>query len=48
MKDHLQTFKELGVPVKLVGVGETPDDVEPFNADRFVEALFESLDDLKE
>jgi len=44
----VQIREELGVPVKLVGVGETPDDVEPFNADRFVEALFESLDDLKE
>ena len=44
----VQIREELGVPVKLVGVGETPDDVEPFDADRFVEALFESLDDLKE
>ena len=31
----------LGVPVKLVGVGETPDDVEPFDPDSFVEAMFE-------
>jgi fused signal recognition particle receptor len=30
----------LDVPVKLVGVGETPDDVEPFDPDRFVEAMF--------
>jgi len=30
----------LGVPVKLVGVGETPDDVEPFNPETFVEAMF--------
>ncbi|MCE9619287.1 MAG: signal recognition particle-docking protein FtsY [Planctomycetes bacterium] len=44
----VQIRDELGVPVKLVGVGETPEDVEPFDADRFVEALFESLDDLKE
>jgi len=29
------------VPVKFVGVGETPDDVEPFDPDRFVEAMFE-------
>lgn len=28
------------VPVKLVGVGETPDDVEPFDPDRFVEGMF--------
>ena len=31
----------LGIPVKLVGVGETPDDVEPFDPRRFVEAMFE-------
>jgi fused signal recognition particle receptor len=30
----------LDVPVKLVGVGETPDDVQPFDPDRFVEAMF--------
>ena len=30
----------LGVPVKLIGVGETPDDVEPFNPDAFIEAMF--------
>ena len=31
---------ELQVPVKLIGVGERPEDVEPFDADRFVEAMF--------
>ena len=31
---------ELDVPVKLVGVGETPADVQPFDPDRFVEAMF--------
>jgi fused signal recognition particle receptor len=30
----------IDVPVKLVGVGETPDDVEPFDPDAFVEAMF--------
>ena len=30
----------LGVPVKLIGVGETPDDVEPFDPDAFIEAMF--------
>ncbi|NNM26368.1 MAG: signal recognition particle-docking protein FtsY, partial [Phycisphaerales bacterium] len=30
----------LGIPVKLVGVGETPDDVEPFDPDAFVDAMF--------
>ncbi|MFK7959008.1 MAG: signal recognition particle-docking protein FtsY [Phycisphaerales bacterium] len=33
--------ERLGIPVKLIGVGETPDDVEPFDADSFVEAMFE-------
>lgn len=31
----------LDVPVKLVGVGERPEDVEAFDPDRFVEAMFE-------
>ncbi len=30
----------LGIPVKLVGVGETPADVEMFDSDTFVEAMF--------
>lgn len=30
----------LSVPVKLVGVGETPDDVEPFDPDAFIDAMF--------
>ena len=34
----------LDVPVKLVGVGERPEDVEPFDPDRFVEAMFEEED----
>jgi fused signal recognition particle receptor len=31
----------LDIPVKLVGLGETPDDVEVFEPDAFVEAMFE-------
>jgi fused signal recognition particle receptor len=31
----------VGVPVKLVGVGETPEDVQPFDPEAFVDALFE-------
>lgn len=31
---------ELGIPVKLVGVGEGIDDLQPFNPGEFVEALF--------
>ncbi len=30
----------LNLPVKFVGTGETPDDVEPFDPARFVEAMF--------
>ncbi len=30
------------VPVKFIGVGETPDDVQPFDPETFVEALFAS------
>ncbi len=33
--------KELGLPVKFVGLGEKPEDVEPFDPETFVEALFE-------
>jgi len=30
------------IPVKFVGVGETPQDIEPFDPEAFVEALFEA------
>jgi fused signal recognition particle receptor len=33
--------RELGLPVKLVGVGEQLDDLQPFDADEFAAALFE-------
>ncbi|NOS99081.1 MAG: signal recognition particle-docking protein FtsY [Phycisphaerales bacterium] len=33
--------EQLGVPVKFVGLGETPDDVAPFDPGVFVDALFE-------
>lgn len=33
--------QQTDIPVKLIGVGETPDDVLPFDPDRFVEAMFE-------
>ena len=32
---------DLGIPVKLVGLGETVDDLVAFDPDEFVEALFE-------
>jgi fused signal recognition particle receptor len=34
--------RELGIPVKFIGVGEKIDDMEPFDAQQFVDALFES------
>ena len=36
---------ELGIPVKLVGVGEKIDDLQPFVPEDYVEALFESMND---
>jgi fused signal recognition particle receptor len=32
--------ENLNIPVKFIGVGETPDDVEPFVPEKFVEAMF--------
>ena len=32
--------KELDIPVKYIGVGEKIDDMQPFNSDEFIEALF--------
>ncbi len=32
--------EHLAIPVKFIGVGETPDDVEPFEPGKFVEAMF--------
>jgi fused signal recognition particle receptor len=34
--------RELGIPVKFIGVGEQPDDLQPFNAKEFADALFAS------
>ncbi|MBE6677887.1 MAG: signal recognition particle-docking protein FtsY [Ruminococcaceae bacterium] len=33
--------KELGIPVKYIGVGEGAEDLQPFNGDDFVRAMFE-------
>lgn len=35
---------ELGIPVKLIGVGEKIDDLQPFDSRTFVEALFSDTD----
>jgi len=37
----VQVQRELGVPVKLVGLGEGPDDLAPFDPAAFVDALLE-------
>lgn len=31
---------ELGIPVKFIGVGEGVDDLQPFDAEAFVDAIF--------
>lgn len=33
-----------GIPVKFIGVGETPDDVQPFDPESFIEAMFAAED----
>ena len=38
----VSVIDELGVPIKFVGVGETLEDLQPFDAESFVEALFPS------
>ncbi len=32
--------RELGLPIKFIGLGEQPDDLQPFDAKQFAEALF--------
>ena len=34
-------YEELGVPVQFIGVGEDVEDLQPFEPESFVEALFE-------
>lgn len=36
--------KELGIPIKFVGLGEQPDDLQPFDAGEFAEAIFSAAD----
>jgi len=33
--------KELGLPIKFIGLGGQPDDLQPFDAKPFTQALFE-------
>ena len=37
----LSIKRELGIPVKFIGVGEKIDDMQPFSAEEFISALFE-------
>jgi fused signal recognition particle receptor len=34
--------KELGLPIKYIGLGEQPDDLQPFDAKQYAQALFEN------
>jgi fused signal recognition particle receptor len=36
---------ELGIPVKFIGFGESMEDLKPFNAKDFVDALFDGKND---
>lgn len=37
---QVSVVDELGIPVKFVGVGEGLDDLQPFDAEAFVSAIF--------
>ncbi|MCR4638155.1 MAG: signal recognition particle-docking protein FtsY [Ruminococcus sp.] len=39
---------ELGIPVKLIGVGEKIDDLQPFDSNMFVDALFAAPEEIEE
>ena len=41
----LSVKRELGIPVKFIGVGEQIDDMRPFDAAEYVKALFESSEE---
>ena len=34
--------RELGLPIRFVGVGEQADDLLPFNPEKFIDSLFEA------
>ena len=36
---------EMNIPVKYIGIGEQIDDLQKFDADKFVDALFETQDE---
>jgi fused signal recognition particle receptor len=35
--------EQLGLPIRYIGVGESIDDLRPFNAEDYVDAIFDSL-----
>jgi fused signal recognition particle receptor len=37
----IRIAKELGLPIRFIGIGEGIEDLRPFNAAEFVDALFE-------
>jgi fused signal recognition particle receptor len=37
---QVSAVDELGIPVKFVGVGEGMEDLQPFDAEAFIEAIF--------
>jgi fused signal recognition particle receptor len=37
---QVSVVDELGLPIKFVGVGEAMEDLQPFNADLFIDSLF--------
>ena len=41
----LSILRELGLPVKFIGVGEKIDDMQPFDAEEFIDALFPEASD---
>ncbi len=37
--------KKLGLPIRFIGVGETVEDLRPFEAEQFIQALFAGDED---
>lgn len=37
---QVSVVDELGIPVKFVGIGESVEDLQPFDAEAFVDAIF--------
>lgn len=41
---QVSVVEELGIPVKFIGVGEAVEDLQPFDAEAFVNAIFSWAD----